>query len=109
MYGVRHILCAKLWTPRHVQPEEHEMPTASTPPPRPPEATIEELLDPLRHPTVSIDEYARIFEIGRTTVYEQVAAGRIPCLSFGRRKRIPTAIVRRQLGLDEVQPAGTAA
>lgn len=56
-------------------------------------------------PTVPLPEAAQILGIGRGTAYEAAKAGDIPVLTFGRRKVVPTAALKRMLKLE---PAATA-
>jgi excisionase family DNA binding protein len=56
--------------------------------------------DPEVQPTMSVDETAAAFRVGRTTVYEAVKSGEIPSVRFSGRILIPTAVVRRMLHLD---------
>lgn len=57
-------------------------------------------LNPEDRPTLSVDEYAEVMEVGRSTVYASITAGEVPVIRVGRRIRIPTAAVRRMLQLD---------
>ena len=54
--------------------------------------------------TISIPEYAKVTGISRETAYGLAARDELDVrvLRFGRKIRIPTADVRRQLGLDVV-------
>lgn len=58
-------------------------------------------LDPATQPTISVDEFAHLVGIARSTAFAAVKAGEIPSIRFGKRIRIPTAAVRRMLELDE--------
>lgn len=51
-------------------------------------------------PTVSVDDAAAALGISRGTAYQAVAAGEIPSIRIGRRLLVPTAGLRRLLGLD---------
>ncbi len=62
-------------------------------------------LDPNVKATLSVDEFAEIAEIARSTAYAGVHDGSIPSIRIGGRIRIPTAAVRRLLMLDEVEAA----
>lgn len=58
--------------------------------------------DPHDQPTVNVDD---IYEnewlpISRAGLYEQVRNGTIPSIKLGRRIVVPTAALRRMLGLD---------
>ncbi len=63
--------------------------------------------DPREQPTLSVEEAGRLFHLGRTKSYEEVARWRatdgaegLPVIAFGRTLRVPTAIVLRRLGLE---------
>jgi excisionase family DNA binding protein len=49
--------------------------------------------------TVTIDETAAVFRVGRTTVYAKVRSGEWPSIRVGRRVLIPASWVRDQLGV----------
>ena len=57
-------------------------------------------LDPATKPTLSVDEFAVVAGISRSTAFAAVHSGDVPSLRFGKRIRIPTAAVRRMLDLD---------
>lgn len=63
-------------------------------------------------PTVSITTVAKCFKIHRTTAYELAARGElgVPVLKLGRSLRVPTAELRRVLGMGETaaEPRGAA-
>jgi excisionase family DNA binding protein len=59
-------------------------------------------LDPRVRPTISVEEVAVAYGIGRQSAYQAVRAGEIPSIRIGGKIRIPTAMVRRDLGLDPV-------
>lgn len=46
---------------------------------------------------VTVTEFRRLFRVGRTTVYDRIAAGDIPHVRVGRAVRIPAAYVRTLL------------
>ncbi|MCT1353839.1 MULTISPECIES: excisionase family DNA-binding protein [unclassified Gordonia (in: high G+C Gram-positive bacteria)] len=52
-------------------------------------------------PTISVVQYANLIGINRITAYEHVERGDIPSIKVGRRRRIPAAVVRRQLGIED--------
>lgn len=56
--------------------------------------------DPLIQPTMTVNQVAPIYGLGRWAAYQAVKAGQIPSITIGRRILIPTAAVRRQLGID---------
>jgi excisionase family DNA binding protein len=67
-------------------------------------------LDPKITPTISVDEFAAVAGIARSTAFAAVRAGEVPSIRFGKRIRIPTAAVRRMLELDVVaEPASDGA
>ena len=47
--------------------------------------------------TLRVEEVAQILGIGRTSVYAQIKAGKIPSLKFGRARRISQAVIDRML------------
>lgn len=51
-------------------------------------------------PTVTIDEAATILGISRMSAYAAAHAGELPIIRIGRRMLVPTAALRRMLGLD---------
>jgi excisionase family DNA binding protein len=57
-------------------------------------------LDPSDKPTLSVDEFATVAGISRSTAFAAVHSGEVPSMRFGKRIRIPTAAVRRMLELD---------
>ena len=46
-------------------------------------------------------ETGRLLHLGRGATYAAVERGEIETVDFGRLKRVPTAWLRRRLGLDE--------
>ncbi len=59
---------------------------------------------PTVRPTLTVTEVAEILGICRTSAYEAVRNGQIPSLRIGNRLLVPTAALRRQLGIDHVEP-----
>lgn len=57
------------------------------------------MLNPETRPTLSVDEFAIVAGISRSTAFAAVKAGQVPSLRFGKRIRIPTAAVLRMLEL----------
>jgi hypothetical protein len=56
---------------------------------------------PDERPTLPLwPDVARILSLGRSGVYAAAARGEIPTLKFGRRVAVPTAALRRMLGMD---------
>jgi excisionase family DNA binding protein len=64
---------------------------------------------PEERPTVSVEEAAEWFGLGRSAAYVAVRRGELPSLRFGRSLRVPTAAARRMLGLDPETPSDTPA
>jgi excisionase family DNA binding protein len=58
-------------------------------------------LDPAVKPTMSVDEFAAITGVSRSSAFAAVHAGEVPAIRLGKRIRIPTAAVRRMLALDD--------
>ncbi len=58
------------------------------------------LPDPYRMPTLTVAQVAELYGISRATAYEGVRTGDIPSIRVGRRILVPTAAVRRLLGLE---------
>jgi hypothetical protein len=59
------------------------------------------LPDPEVQPVMEIPEAGwRVFKLGRAASYKAAARGDLPTIACGRRKVVPTAILRRKLGLD---------
>jgi len=57
--------------------------------------------DPVRKPTMVVEEAAYWLGISRGQGYEAARRGEIPSIRLGRRLVVPTAPLRRMLGLDE--------
>ena len=56
---------------------------------------------PRERPTLTVPEVAAVLGLGKQTVYEAVAAGRIPALRLApRRVVVATAVVWRLVGLE---------
>lgn len=51
-------------------------------------------------PTMPVEEAGRYFGLGRTSAYEAARRGDLPTIRFGRRVVVPTAQLRKLLGLD---------
>jgi len=60
-------------------------------------------LDPTSRPTLSVDEFAIVAGISRSTAFAGAHGGEVPSMRFGKRIRIPTAAVRRLLELDDAR------
>ncbi|MBF6216106.1 helix-turn-helix domain-containing protein [Nocardia puris] len=52
-------------------------------------------------PTVSVDDFAVLIGIGRSTAYSAIASGEVPSIRIGRRVRIPSRWLREQLALGQ--------
>jgi excisionase family DNA binding protein len=58
------------------------------------------LPDPAREPTVSVERAGQLLGISRGSAYEGVRSGEIPAIRLGHRWVVPTASLRRLLGVD---------
>lgn len=58
----------------------------------------------LSKPTASVDELARVLEIGRNQAYAAVRSGQIRSIRLGKRIRIPTAAIVQLLEGEPVTP-----
>jgi excisionase family DNA binding protein len=63
----------------------------------------EEILNLLREPTISVDNAARVLKIGRNAAYEAVRRGEIESIPIGKRRIVPTAPLRKKLGIEAVR------
>ena len=54
----------------------------------------------LNRPTISVPEAGRLFGLSRNASYEAVRRGDIPSLQMGRLIKVPTAPIRRKLGIE---------
>lgn len=62
--------------------------------------------DPAEQPTMKPwPDVARALGLGRSAVYGAIERGEIPSLRFGSRLVVPTAALRRLLGLDVAEGA----
>jgi excisionase family DNA binding protein len=55
---------------------------------------------PEDQPTLTVDHAAAVLGIGRSSAYAAIARGDIPALRIGSRVVVPTAALRRMLGID---------
>ncbi len=56
---------------------------------------------PEERPTLPLwPDTAKLLDLGRSAVYQAAERGEIPTIRFGRRIVVPTAALRRMLGLD---------
>jgi excisionase family DNA binding protein len=62
-----------------------------------PSETLDERLDPNRHPTLTVSEYVDLTGLDRKTVLDGVKRGEIPAMKVGRALRIPTVWARSQI------------
>lgn len=60
-----------------------------------------QLPDPEVQPTMTVQAAAAALRIGQVQAYRAVASGELPAFRIGRSWRVPTAELRRMLGLDE--------
>lgn len=56
---------------------------------------------PDQQPTVTVEFAGEALGISRGSAYEAAARGDIPTIKIGRRIVVPTAALRRMLGLDQ--------
>ncbi len=59
-----------------------------------------EVPEPSARPTVTVEEAAELLGISRPSAYAAAKSGELPTIRYGRRILVPTAALRRQLGLD---------
>jgi hypothetical protein len=59
---------------------------------------IEELLS---KPSCTVSEFAAVFGLSRNAAYEAIQRRNVKSLRFGKRIVVPTAPLRKMLGLDE--------
>jgi excisionase family DNA binding protein len=52
------------------------------------------------HLSVSVEVAAKVFNLGNNAAYRAVQAGQIPSIRIGGRIRVPTAPLRKMLGLE---------
>jgi excisionase family DNA binding protein len=62
-----------------------------------------DLVVPLARQTITVEEFAELAGIGRTTAYEAARRGEIPARRIGRRYVLPMPLVRQWFG--EVEPS----
>jgi hypothetical protein len=57
---------------------------------------------PTDQPTLDVPTAGRLaYDLGRAAAYAAAARGDLPTIRIGRKIRVPTAALRRQLGIDE--------
>lgn len=65
--------------------------------------SLDEYLDPNRMPTMPIPDGGAVVGLGRITSYKAAKTGHLPTVQISPgRKVVPTAALRRMLGLDAV-------
>jgi hypothetical protein len=65
---------------------------------RPSPATLEDLLS---HPTATVPDVGRVvFNLSRNGSYAAAKSGGIPTIEVGGQYFVPTAVLRKQLGLE---------
>jgi excisionase family DNA binding protein len=60
------------------------------------------LPDPRERPTITVEEAGRYLGISRPSEYAAARSGSLPVLRVNRRLLVPTAQLRRMLGIDDV-------
>ena len=60
-----------------------------------------DLANELAQPTISVSTYARVFRIGRNAAYRALKTGVDETILVGGTIRVPTAPLRRKLGIDQ--------
>jgi len=55
---------------------------------------------PDQQPTLTVAEAGDVLGLSRSSAYDAVTRGDIPTIRIGRRLLVPTAALRRMLGLD---------
>jgi excisionase family DNA binding protein len=58
------------------------------------------LPNPATEPTISVERAGELLGVSRASAYESVRRGEIPAIRLGKRLVVPTAALRRMLGLD---------
>ena len=53
-------------------------------------------------PTISVPKAGEIIGVGRDAAYKAAALGEIPTVKIGRYMRVPTQLLRKMLGLDDL-------
>lgn len=64
--------------------------------------SMDELMDLLRHPTVSVVEAGRAQGASKNTAYQMVRSGEMPVIRLGSKTRVTTAWLRQRLGLSPI-------
>jgi hypothetical protein len=55
----------------------------------------------LARPTITVEQFGRIFGLSKNPAYEAVKRGDVPSIRMGRLIRVPTKPLRVKLGLEE--------
>ena len=63
-------------------------------------STFTKLPNPEEEPTISVPRAGALLGLGRSAAYAAADAGQLPTLRIGRKLRVPTAALRRMVGLD---------
>lgn len=63
--------------------------------------------DPRKRPTITVKEAAALLGISERSAYDSVHRGEIPVIRLGRRMTVPTVLIVRMLGFDEVSDSVT--
>lgn len=56
--------------------------------------------DPAVQPTMTVPEAGRVFGLSRAASYQAAKRGEIPSKRIGKRLHVPTAEIRKMLGLN---------
>ncbi len=56
--------------------------------------------DPVVQPTMTVAETCEVLRISRDSAYRAAREGDLPVIRLGRRMLVPTAALRRMLGID---------
>lgn len=59
-----------------------------------------DLLEQLKQPTVTVKVAALLFKLGQNAGYRAVADGSLPSVKIGGAIRVPTAPLRKMLGME---------
>lgn len=57
--------------------------------------------DPSVQPVMTVEDAGRCCGLGRSAAYDAARRGELPTISFGRRRVVPTAALRKLLALDD--------
>lgn len=62
--------------------------------------------DPREQPTTKVEAAGKALGLGRASSYAAAQRGELPTIRIGRRLLVPTAALRRMVGLDQGEAAG---